>query len=81
MKTLQQCTMYFKGGAGGTPQVPAPPSPAATESSLEVTNAKMDAKTLAKRKMGIGSTILAGDTSSLQSKYGDGSKTTLLGGG
>jgi hypothetical protein len=89
----------FKGGASAgsqpyaayTPpptapviQTPAPPAPPATNSAIEVTQARIDAKRTASKKKGLASTILAGaggsaaSEGSLSSPTG---KNTLLGGG
>jgi hypothetical protein len=76
----------FKGGLGAAANTPiaAPPAPPASESSLEVTQAKMDARKQAKNRQGIASTILAGGlsgNSNTSAPAAAGGKTTLLGGG
>ncbi len=70
----------FKSKEPATPVIPAPPPPAATQTSVEVTQAKLDAKRQAKAKTGINSTILAGSDSLGGAMPGAG-KNTLLGGG
>jgi hypothetical protein len=90
----------FKGGAGAMPsttyvqqqapaptlQTPTPPAPPATTSSMEVNQARLDARRQAGAKKGLQSTILAGATGG-QSESRNGlattstGKATLLGGG
>lgn len=73
-------TCLFKGGASGTPAMPAPPAPPATSTSVEVTQAKIDAKRQAKAKQGVNSTILGGASADAMAPAAGG-KNTLLGGG
>jgi hypothetical protein len=74
----------FKGGGGSsTPVIQAPPAPAASQTAVEVTQAKLDAKRAAKAKGGISSTILAGgglfsaDNQSSKAQQGMGTNVLL----
>lgn len=69
-----------KGGDSPPPFVAAPPAPTASPSSLEVTQAKTDAKRNAKSKQGINSTILAGNNPFAPAGNAGGGNT-ILGGG
>ena len=66
----------FKGG-GGTPATPAPPAAPPSSTSVEVTQAKRDARKQQQQRAGISSTVLAGETGGLA---GTEQKKTLLGG-
>jgi hypothetical protein len=61
------------GKGGGVPQTTAAPAPPPTLSTLEISQAKIDAARQAKARKGINSTILTGQQAV--------SKTSLLGGG
>jgi hypothetical protein len=73
----------FKSGGGTDPKagpIQAPPAPSAAPASVEVTQAKLDAKRNAKAKTGINSTILAGNEAFAPAQQAGG-KNTILGGG
>ena len=74
------------GKGGGTPQTTAAPAPPPTLSTLEISQAKIDAARQAKARKGINSTILTGQQplgEPVPSPAGAAavSKTSLLGGG
>jgi hypothetical protein len=78
--------VFKGGGGGGTPAIGAPPAPAASATSVEVTQAKIDAKRQAKARSGYNSTVLGSADEgsakgSLAPAAGGNGKTALLGGG
>ena len=77
---LRNYTMKFKGGGGGgMPYTPAPSAPPATQTNVEVVQAKRDTRLQAKKRKGFQSTILAGETGGYNTP--DKGMNTLLGGG
>jgi hypothetical protein len=83
----------FKGGGGGGAATPAYQAPAATpatakppaaippvtERTIEVETASRQSKVDAKKRKGLRSTLLAGETGGYQPAAGDEQKKTLLG--
>lgn len=77
-------TSLFKGSNPPAGPIQAPPAPPPSESSIEVTQAKIDAKKQAKARGGYQSTVLAGNTTPAaagQDQTNPGGKNTVLGGG
>ena len=56
---LRNYTMKFKGGGGGgMPYTPAPSAPPATQTNVEVVQAKRDARLQAKKRKGLSQNTL-----------------------
>lgn len=76
-----RCTSHFKGSTPPAGPIQAPPAPPASETSIEVTEAKLDAKKQAKARTGFNATVLAGPFTPSAGGDNPGGKNTVLGGG